>query len=136
MSQQLTNWTRLLQFNLISNILFYYYKLNKYNNLSHREDLNPRPVHYEWTALPTELRWRFHTKIRGENTKYSQVKKVSLKRRVANREQIMSSLYTKRGWYYLSIMRNGKRAVRAICTKNLRIAQKLRPAIGYDIRIM
>ncbi len=45
----------------------------------------------------------------------------------------MSSLYTKRGWYYLSIMRNGKRAIRAIGTKNLRIAQKLRPALEYEI---
>jgi len=45
----------------------------------------------------------------------------------------MSSLYTKRGWYYLSIMRNGKRAIRAIGTKNQRIAQKLRPALEYEM---
>ena len=26
--------------------------------VSHREELNPRPTHYECVALPTELRWQ------------------------------------------------------------------------------
>lgn len=71
--------------------------------------------------------------LAGEITKNSPGKKASLKRRVAIWEQIMSSLYTKRGWYYLSIMRNGKRAIRAIGTKNYRIAQKLRPTLEYEM---
>ena len=45
----------------------------------------------------------------------------------------MSSLYTKGGWYYLSIMRNGKREIRAIGTKNCRIEQKLRPVLEYEM---
>ncbi len=35
-----------------------HYRYNKNKILSHREDLNLRPTHYECVALPTELRWQ------------------------------------------------------------------------------
>ena len=45
----------------------------------------------------------------------------------------MSSLYTKRGWYYISIMRQGNRVTKSIGTKNYRIAQKLRSLLEYEM---
>lgn len=45
----------------------------------------------------------------------------------------MSSLYTKRGWYYISIMRQGNRVTKSIGTKNYRIAQKLRSSLEYEM---
>jgi len=45
----------------------------------------------------------------------------------------MSSIYAKRGWYYISIKRKGRRITKAIGTKNYRIAQKLRPTLEYEI---
>ncbi len=33
--------------------------------LSHQRDLNPRPNHYEWFALPTELWWQGQKSFRS-----------------------------------------------------------------------